>query len=143
MNQQDIIMEYRRGDESLAAAKLLAGSRFYNDAMSRAYYAVLHYVRSLLLTEEIIPQSHHGAFVHFAKSFVKTGIMSAEFNRILGRLQKLREEADYMTGVAFGNEEVSFVLENVCAFQSQTHLILESRGILAERAGSDSDKGAE
>ena len=141
MNQEDILLEYRRGDESSAAAQLLATAGLCNDAMSRAYYAVLHYVRCLLLLEEIVPQSHHGAFVHFARLFVKSGIMSADFNRILGRLQKLREEADYMSGASFAPDDLAYILEDVRAFHARVTQILEERGIISVVTGSDHSAG--
>jgi uncharacterized protein (UPF0332 family) len=99
---------------------------------------VLHYVKSLLLTEDIIPQSHHGAFVHFAKHFVKTGRMSPDFNRILGRLQKLREEADYMTGATFCAEDIASVLENVLEFRIRTIELLVMQGIVCDNASTQS-----
>jgi len=132
MNHDEIFAEFKRGNESLAAAKLLADAELFNDAMSRAYYAVLHYVRSLLFTEDIVPRSHHGAFVHFSKHFVKTGRMSPDFNRILGRLQKLREEADYMTGSKFCAEDIASVLESVREFQMNAKELLVKQGIVCE-----------
>jgi uncharacterized protein (UPF0332 family) len=47
-----IALEIERGDEALKSAETLLEAGLYRDAMSRTYYAVLHYARALLATKE-------------------------------------------------------------------------------------------
>ena len=95
MIESPITFEIKRGDESLRSAELLAEAKLYRDAVSRCYYAVLHYSRALLITKEVTPKSHQGVVRHFSLHFVKTGIVSLEMGTILSLLQKEREESDY------------------------------------------------
>jgi hypothetical protein len=132
VKSEDIRAELRAADAALAASELLVKADLCSDAMSRAYYAVLHYVRSLLLSVDIVPRSHQGAFVHFGREFVKPGIISQDYNRIFVRLMKLREEADYITGSTFSRENVEVVLQNVREFRAKTVEILGERNFPVE-----------
>lgn len=42
---KSIIAELARGDDALESAVILLGAGKYADAVSRAYYGALHYVR--------------------------------------------------------------------------------------------------
>ncbi len=48
--RRSIAAEVARGDDALKSADLLLGAGQLADAVSRAYYAALHYGRALLLT---------------------------------------------------------------------------------------------
>lgn len=117
MTNSIISAELRRGDESLRSAKLLNDEGLCLDAMSRCYYAVLHYARAMLLTRNIIPKSHHGAFLMFSQQFVKPGTVSQEYGKILARQQKLREEADYAVDSSFSRDDVTAALDDVGKFR--------------------------
>jgi uncharacterized protein (UPF0332 family) len=70
MTETVLIAELKRGDESLRSAEVLNNEGLCLDAMSRCYYALLHYARAMLLTRQIVPKSHHGAFLTFSQQFV-------------------------------------------------------------------------
>jgi len=117
MTNSVILAELRRGDESLRSARLLVDEGLCLDAMSRCYYAVLHYSRAILLTKEIVPKSHHGAFLLFSQQFVKPGDVPHEYGKILARQQKLREEADYATDSSFSREDVVTAIDDAGKFR--------------------------
>lgn len=118
MTEEVLNAELNRGDESLRSAIVLMRESLCLDAMSRCYYAVLHYTRAMLLLQNISPKSHHGAFLLFSQQFVKTGDVSQEYGKILARQQKLREEADYSTDASFSVEDVTAALEDVEKFRA-------------------------
>ncbi|MEI6703053.1 MAG: HEPN domain-containing protein [Deltaproteobacteria bacterium] len=118
MTKEVLNAELNRGDDSLRSAIVLMRESLCLDAMSRCYYAVLHYTRAMLLLREISPKSHHGAFLLFSQQFVKTGDVSQEYGKILARQQKLREEADYSTDASFSVEDVTAALEDVEKFRT-------------------------
>lgn len=118
--------ELKRGDDSLRSAELLNTEGLCLDAMSRCYYAVLHYARAVLLTREIVPKSHHGAFLLFSQEFVKPGTVSQEYGKILARQQKLREEADYATDSSFTREDVAAALEECGQFRHLAYRLTNS-----------------
>jgi uncharacterized protein (UPF0332 family) len=126
--------EMKRGDESLQSAKVLNKEGLCLDAMSRCYYALLHYARAMLLTRDIVPKSHHGVFLMFSQQFVKTNEVTQEYGKMLARLQKLREEADYVTASSFSPEDVAAALEDAGKFRELANQFLRqpgsARGIL-------------
>ena len=101
-----IALEIERGDEALKSAETLLTAGLYRDAMSRTYYAVLHYARALLATKGCFPKSHHGVMQLFSQHFIKTGVIAIETGRILARQQKFREESDYTVESRFSPEAI-------------------------------------
>ena len=96
----EISAEIERGQEALAAARYLADGGFYLDSTSRSYYAVLHFARAILLAHHLVPKSHHGAALLFGRHIVNAGLADSAYSKILTRLMKLREEADYLTAAS-------------------------------------------
>jgi len=87
--------EARRGDEALAAARHLLSAGFYNDAVSRAYYAAFHWARALLVSRGIEAKTHRGVIQLFHLHFVQHGLITEEFAGHLSRLETYRELSDY------------------------------------------------
>ena len=58
MREVQIRAEWRRAVKAQGAADLLLEEGFYEDAVSRAYYAVLHAAKAALLARNIITESH-------------------------------------------------------------------------------------
>lgn len=81
--------------EELKAADALLDAELPRVAVTRAYFAVFHAMRARLYAEGLEPRSHLGAQHLFNLHFVKSGRYDAETSRLLARLQKFREEADY------------------------------------------------
>ncbi len=127
MTETVLNAELKRGDESLRSAELLNNEGLCLDAMSRCYYAVLHYARAMLLMREIVPKSHHGAFLLFSQQFVKTNEVPHEYGKLLARQQKLREEADYATDSSFSQEDVAAALKDAGKFRELAYQFLRQR----------------
>ncbi|MDD5482778.1 MAG: HEPN domain-containing protein [Kiritimatiellae bacterium] len=87
--------EARRGDEALGAARHLLSSGFYNDAVSRAYYAAFHWARALLVSRGIEAKTHRGVIQLFHHNFVRAGTVTEETAGHLSRLETYRELSDY------------------------------------------------
>jgi len=81
--------------EELEAAELLVASGRPRIALTRAYFAVFHALRGLLYAHGHEPRSHAGVHHLFNRHFVKTGRYEPATSRVVARLQKYREEADY------------------------------------------------
>jgi uncharacterized protein (UPF0332 family) len=80
--------------EELDAARSLAGVH-PRIAVTRAYFAIFHAIRAQLFAAGFEPRSHGGAIHLFNLHFVKTGTYPPATSRLVARLQKFREEADY------------------------------------------------
>jgi hypothetical protein len=91
----EIIRELRRGNECLAAAKSLYEGGFFEDALSRSYYAVFHGAKSLLLAKGLTGRSHEAVKQLFGLHFVKSREFGPEYASIFRREQDDRLLADY------------------------------------------------
>ena len=77
----------------VAAAALGLGIR--RDAMSRAYYAVFHAARALLLLEGLEPKTHARVGRMVGAHLVRTGKLDAHSGLVVTRLQAYRQASDY------------------------------------------------
>ncbi|MCC6523583.1 MAG: HEPN domain-containing protein [Polyangiaceae bacterium] len=93
--RQNLAAELRKGEQSLRAAQALLGLGLWDDAVSRAYYAALHFVRAVLFSAGLEPKSHAGAHNLLYMSFVRPGLLSQDLASRFAALQKYREQADY------------------------------------------------
>jgi uncharacterized protein len=87
--------ELARADEELVAAGHLLAVALPRIAVTRAYFACFHAARGCLFAEGHEPKTHADALHLFNLHFVKTGRFGPATSRLLARLQKFREEADY------------------------------------------------
>jgi len=94
----------RFAQEELRAAETLLDAKLPRIALTRAYFAVFHAVRSKLYADGFEPRSHGGTQHLFNLHYVKTGRVGPEASRIMARLQKFREEADYAQAFVVDDE---------------------------------------
>jgi uncharacterized protein (UPF0332 family) len=87
--------ELDRALEELRAAEQLLGAGLARISLTRAYFAAFHAARAFLYAEGLEPRSHHGVLHLFNLHAVKAGRFDPAASRLLARLQKFREEADY------------------------------------------------
>ena len=93
-------------------------------AASRAYYAVFHGARALLFSVGIEPRSHRGIVALVGDHFVRPGRLSPEMGRLLSRMQRDREDADYLTGAVFTDAEASEMITDAERFLDQVRRLL-------------------
>ncbi len=89
----------------MKAAHLLFENGFVKDAISKLYYALLYYIRGLLLTKGLEPRSHEGTIRPLSLHFVKSGILDPRDSHIFSKLMKYREEAYYNPSYTFTKED--------------------------------------
>jgi uncharacterized protein (UPF0332 family) len=94
-------VECARGNESFASAEILLGANKRADAVSRAYYAVFHYARALLLIVGVEPRTHGGLDRLLHRELVRTGVFDADTAKLFSRLQKFRQDADCTSEFVF------------------------------------------
>ncbi len=71
--RRHIEAELERAKNALRAAQELHKLGLYSDAVSRAYYAALHYAVALLLTEGVEPKTHGGVSTMLGFVFTEDG----------------------------------------------------------------------
>lgn len=114
--RQNIGLEVERGSQALQAARVLLEQGLLADAVSRAYYAMLHHARTLLLTEGLEARTHAGVAHLLHLHFVRTGRLDSSLARYLTQHQAEREEADYDSAVVFTADDARASVERAEAF---------------------------
>jgi uncharacterized protein (UPF0332 family) len=108
--------EFQRAVDELKAARVLHENGFYYKSIASAYYTVYHAAKAVLLLKGIVPQSHEGIERMFSLYYVKTKEIRVDMGKIIGRLMKLREEADYYPEATFSFDDSSDAIEKAEAF---------------------------
>lgn len=84
-----------KAKDSLEVARQLHEQKHYNDAASKAYYAVFHSLQAILLTKELSFSKHSAVMSAFNKEFIYSGVFVKDFYTKIIRLFKDRQIGDY------------------------------------------------
>ena len=93
MNRNMVVAEWIRARESLRAAQTLPRNGLYADAISRAYYAILHAAKAGLHVHDVAAESHSAVRRMFGQTRENrtrvVGLSHSESGRSLrGRLRR-------------------------------------------------------
>lgn len=111
--QQKLII---RAENSLKAAQTLLESGFYEDSVSRAYYAMFYIAVALLQTKNLTVHTHASVLSSLGQYFVKTGFLEREYHRYLIDAEDLRRKADYDVNIVIPQASVVKQIQNAEAF---------------------------
>jgi len=103
--------EFKRAQEEIIAAKVLKDNGLFFKSVVSSYYAVYHGAKAALLNKGVSPKSHEGIERMFSLYYVKVNLIETDIGRIIGRLMKLREEADYYPETSFNLKDSSEAIE--------------------------------
>lgn len=93
--QEEIRAHRRKADRRLKVAQTLHAQGEYEDATSRAYYAIYHAAQAALLTEGLRADSHRGLAMLFGLHLVEKGKLPKKLAKYLRNVRDDREEGDY------------------------------------------------
>ena len=122
-----IRQELKKADQALKAAQNLLADGLYDDAVSRAYYAVFHSARAALKVKGIETVSHKGLISQFALHLVKSGEVEEEYGDILRQIKEDRETGDYEPLVTFGSDEAAQLVGGAERFLAKMREWIEKR----------------
>lgn len=114
-----------KAQEKLLAARDLLKQKHYDDAVSRAYYAVFHAASAVLLTEGARAETHRGLVTLFGLLLVKTGKIEKEYGKYLSNLKDDRETGDYEIFSTLDEEAAKNSIREAQAFVSRIQSYLE------------------
>jgi uncharacterized protein (UPF0332 family) len=100
----------------------------YDDAISRAYYAMFYAAKAALLNEGMDLRKHSAAIAKFREKFVITGQVEADYLRYLGRAQGARERSDYVPFISAIREDAIEILSMAESFLAKMTEIVETSG---------------
>ena len=105
MNRNMVVAEWNRARESLRAAKTLTRNGLYADAISRAYYAILHAAKAGLHVHDVAAESHSAVRRMFGLHLVRPGEIEPEWSAYLTASLDDRFAADYDVETYFSKKE--------------------------------------
>lgn len=115
-DQRRVVKQLARAHKAYRAARLLLEQGLHEDAVSRAYYAVLHAAKAALITVGEQPKSHDGARVQFGLRLVNSGVVEKEYARILTAGQEDREIGDYETEIEIAPDRARRRVDDAARF---------------------------
>lgn len=117
--------ELVRARKALRAAQTLLDYELYEDAVSRAYYAVLHASKAALATVDLYPDSHQSVRRLFGLHLVKTNLIEREYATILTAEQEDRELSDYNINISIEKSRASHRVEDARKFVEKIEKYLD------------------
>jgi uncharacterized protein (UPF0332 family) len=113
---EEIYQLLAQAELRLEAAQYLLMNKYYDDAVSRAYYSMYFAATALLLAKNIQVKTHRGLVARFGQEFVERGFMEKHFGRILRIAMELRSEADYSISREISKEEAAVTVDDAEKF---------------------------
>lgn len=106
--EKEVLSQRRlaQAKQCLVSAKTLLSINDQRGAVNRAYYAVFHAMRSILILEGKDFAKHSGVISYFRKTYIKTGVFSVESSDTITALFDSRSTSDYDDEFEFTDEEV-------------------------------------
>lgn len=128
---KELIKGYmEKAQKKLEVAKRLFETEDYEDAVSRAYYAVYHATQALLLTEGEKAETYKGVVTLFGLLFVKTGKFKKNLGKYLANLKDDRESGDYEVFSYIDKETAESDLNEATEFLMESKKYLSDIGVL-------------
>lgn len=116
--------------DKLDSAEILFKHEKYDDAISRAYYAVFHCAQALLLSIGVKAESHSGVRQLFGFHFIKEGRLDKKFGRYLKSLKDERENGDYGIFTLIERKDAQKAIREAKEFIITTERYLKEKGLL-------------
>ncbi len=88
-------------------------------AANRAYYAIFHAARAVLILDGQDYRKHSGVISFFRKSFIKTGILNESLSEIIKNAFELRTESDYSDFFVVSDDEIKKQIDDAAYFVSE------------------------
>lgn len=94
--KEEILREIEVAEEELSSSYLLFENGKYRDSISRAYYAMFHAARALLLLKKVTPKKHSGVVSMFGLHYVKKGLVDEYYGKAITKALNLEPRQTIM-----------------------------------------------
>lgn len=132
MSRSLVIGEWMRATDALGASKSCRRDGFYADAVSRAYYAILHAAKAALQLQGIAAESHAAVKRLFGLHLVQTGLIEADWGSFAGESLDVRLAADYDVETHFTDVDAREEWDRARAFLTRIRELLLANGLTPE-----------
>jgi uncharacterized protein (UPF0332 family) len=126
--RQNALDELARADTCLREARALQDAALPYGAASRAYYAVFHAASALLFSVGLEARTHKGVVSLLGEHFVRPARLSPRMGRLVSRMQRDREDADYAPGAVFTSVEAAQMIADADAFLAEARRLIAEAG---------------
>jgi len=143
VNRELVGAEWTKATGALRSAKILTRAGEYNDAVTRAYYAMRHASLAALAARGTTPpRTHQGLQNAVRNQLVHGQELRAERLEQLGEGRQNREDADYDAFSSMSREEAEAACKDAGEFLAETRRHLLKRGIESERVPDNTETPA-
>lgn len=130
MASADTELYLNRAYQDLQAVQGILGQGSYAIAISRAYYAMFYAASALLASKGISRSKHSGVISAFNEYFVKTGLIEAEYARMLAHAFNARLGSDYDVTSDVDKDSAEAVIQDAHRFVDRAEAYLQQAGLL-------------
>lgn len=114
-------------EERLTVVKLLLAEKFFDDAISRAYYSMFSAAKAALLSAGVETRSHSGLINKFGQHFVNTNLVDAQLAKALTAAFAAHQDSDYGIFSRSPQSKAEAIVDNADQFLATiTELLSES-----------------
>jgi uncharacterized protein (UPF0332 family) len=106
----------QKAQDSLRAAKILAGENLADFAASRAYYAMFYIAEAFLVGENLSFSKHSAVISKFGELFARTSKIDPKFHRYLIDAEQIRLKGDYDRSERLTAEDAKLLIERTEEF---------------------------
>lgn len=118
-----------RSDQSLRAAQLLMRNGFYNDSISRSYFAMYYATRALLVRDGLDFTKPKTMLVILGKDYVKAGRLEACYHKSFLQACDARSKAEYSLLNEADAGDAQWLIGQASEFVSEIKHILSLNGV--------------
>ena len=140
MNRDEVLGEWRRAARTLAA-DLLVREGYPEDAVARAYYAILHAAKAALSVHDVIAESHASVRGMFGKHLIRTGAIERTWSKQLAASLDDRLAADYDAATFFSDAEARRECGSARAFVGRIRRYLLTCGFTDHELTAEAKNG--
>lgn len=110
-----------RAKEDLDAAQLLFDTGNYRIANNRAYYAIFHMLRAVLVFDDFDSSKHSGVIAEFRRKYIKKGIFPVTISKMIGEAFIIRNASDYDDMFVASKEDTEIQIANARFIYQMLH----------------------
>lgn len=107
---------FEQARECLAGAERELTADSLKNSVNRSYYAIFHAMRAVLAFDRFDSKKHSGIITAFHRDYIRTGIFSKEFSKIIDNAFDVRTDSDYQDFYLIAKTEAATQFENARAF---------------------------
>ena len=121
------VYRLEKAKNDLRDAQKSFAEEMFETAANRAYYAIFHAARAVLILDGQDYKRHSGVISFFRKGYIKTGILDESLSEIIKNAFELRTESDYSDFFIISKSEIGQQVKDAAFFVAEIEKYLQRR----------------